>query len=185
MAPGPEHERAAGRTSPTQGPAPLAPDEQVDPIREVVTVRCPPERAFALFTQGMGTWWPVGSYSRAVSEFAHEGVAVTRLEFQPRLGGSILEHLSDGRVASWGEVIAWHPPHDVRMAWRPHSKPEPPTEVAVTFAPLEDGETVVELEHRGWERLSPAFREELYGVYVRGWVTTFQLFAAAANVEDA
>jgi hypothetical protein len=31
----------------------------VDPIRETVTVRCSPERAFQLFTEMMDRWWPV------------------------------------------------------------------------------------------------------------------------------
>ena len=81
------------------------------PIRETVTVRADPERAFELFTAGMGDWWPIGDYSRAVSELADEHVDVTRLEYQPRLGGAILEHVSDGRVLPWGEVIAWRCPN--------------------------------------------------------------------------
>src|SRR5438094_695616 len=110
-----------------------------EPIRQSLTVRCDPERAFSVFTEGMGSWWPVESYSRAVSEFAQEGVKVVELEFQARPGGSILEHLSDGRVLPWAEVIRWEPPLRVAMAWRPHSLPEPPTEVDVTFTPRGDG----------------------------------------------
>jgi uncharacterized protein YndB with AHSA1/START domain len=152
----------------------------VEPIRLAVTVRTDPERAFDLFTGGMGTWWPMDAYSRAVSELAGEGVRATRLEFQARPGGSILEHLSDGRVLPWAEVLAWHPPDRVVMAWRPHSQPEPPTELDVRFAAREGG-TVVELEHRGWEGLSDGFREALYEVYARGWVSTLGRFAAAAD----
>jgi uncharacterized protein YndB with AHSA1/START domain len=128
----------------------------------------------------MGTWWPVDAYSRVVNEFAGEPVRVTRLEFQARIGGSILEHVSDGRILPWGEVISWDPPRKVVMAWHPHSQPEPPTEVEVTFSARAPG-TEVELEHRGWERLSEGFREQLYDVYVRGWSTTLELFAAAAD----
>jgi hypothetical protein len=153
---------------------------QVAPIRHTVTVRSDPERAFDLFTERMGTWWPVDAYSRAVSEFENENIEVERLEFQARMGGSILEHTSDGRVLPWAEVIAWHPPHSVLMAWRPHSRPEPPTELEVTFTAREGG-TLVELEHRGWERLSDDFREEMYDIYARGWITTLGCFAAAAD----
>jgi len=156
----------------------------VDPIRESVTVRTDRRRAFDLFTKGMGTWWPVADYSRAVSEFEADGVHVTRLEFQPRPGGAILEHLSDGRVLPWGEVTEWDPPARVVMAWRPHALPEPPTEVEVTFDER-DGATRVELEHRGWERLSDGFREDLYPIYVRGWTTTLARFAAAADRDRA
>jgi uncharacterized protein YndB with AHSA1/START domain len=153
---------------------------QVEPIRETVTVRSDPERAFELFTNQMGTWWPVESYSRAVSEFGNEDVEVAELEFQPGVGGSVLEHMSDGRILPWAEVIAWHPPHHVVLAWRPHSMPEPPTEVEVTFAEGEGG-TLVELEHRGWQRLSEVFREGLYEIYARGWFTTLGCFAEAAD----
>jgi uncharacterized protein YndB with AHSA1/START domain len=153
---------------------------QVEPIRQTVTVRSDPERAFAIFTEQMGTWWPLDAYSRAVSEFEDEDVQVARLEFQPHHGGSILEHLSDGRILPWAEVIAWDPPHRVLMAWRPHSMPEPPTEVEVTFTAREDG-TLVELEHRGWERLSEDFRAGLYEIYARGWITTLGRFVAAAD----
>lgn len=155
---------------------------RVAPIRQTVTVRSDPERAFDLFTERMGTWWPVDAYSRAVSEF--ENIGVEQLEFQARMGGSILEHTSDGRVLPWAEVIAWHPPHSVLMAWRPHSKPEPPTELEVTFTAREGG-TVVELEHRGWEQLHDDFREKMYDIYARGWISTLGCFAAAADRSSA
>jgi len=170
--------------TPRLGGAAHAEKAQVEPIRRTVTVRDDPERAFDLFTAHMGTWWPVDAYSRAVSEFENEDVEVARLEFQARMGGSILEHTSDGRILPWGEVIAWHPPHRVLMAWRPHSEPEPPTEVEVTFTAREGG-TLVELEHRGWERLSEDFRQGLYETYARGWITTLGCFAAASDRDMA
>jgi uncharacterized protein YndB with AHSA1/START domain len=152
----------------------------VERIRRSVTVLSEPRRAFDLFTAGMGTWWPVDAYSRAVSEFSDDDLQVIRLEFQALEGGRILEHLSDGRILPWAEVVDWHPPHNVVMAWRPHSAPEPPTEVEVTFT-ARPGGTRVEVEHRGWESLSDGFREGLYETYARGWITTLECFAAAAH----
>jgi uncharacterized protein YndB with AHSA1/START domain len=156
------------------------PDAGATPIRRSAIVRADSARAFDLFTRGMGTWWPLDAYSRAVNEFADDRVRAERLEFEPRLGGSIEEHLSDGRVVGWGEVIAWEPPNRVTIAWQPHSLPETPTELAATFTQQADG-TLVEVEHRGWERLSPAFRDAMYEIYVRGWFTTFDLFVNAAG----
>ena len=178
----PDAEKDTRGNLPTPAPKAAGDGEKppVQPIRQTVTVRSDPAGAFDLFTERMGTWWPVDEYSRAVSEFENEEVQVARLEFQARMGGRILEHTSDGRILPWAEVIAWHPPHSVIMAWRPHSEPEPPTEVEVTFTP-QDGGTLVELEHRGWERLSQAFREGLYEIYARGWITTLECFAAAAH----
>jgi uncharacterized protein YndB with AHSA1/START domain len=176
---GEEHSRKEADSSAPGWRAPVQ-MAHVEPIRETVTVRSAPERAFDVFTNQMGTWWPVESYSRSVSEFEHQDVKVAELEFQVGVGGSILEHMSDGRILPWAEVIAWHRPHRVVLAWRPHSTPEPPTEVEVTFAEREGG-TSVGLEHRGWERLSEQFREELYEIYARGWSTTLACFAAAAG----
>ena len=77
------------------------------PIRATVTVRSDPARAFELFTAQMGKWWPLESYSRAVNEFEHEDVGVSELMFEARMGGSIQERMTDGRVLPWGEVSAW------------------------------------------------------------------------------
>jgi uncharacterized protein YndB with AHSA1/START domain len=151
-----------------------------EPIRRSATVRSDPQRAFEVFTEQMGSWWPLDAYSRAVSEFEAEGLHAERLEFQARAGGSIIEHMSDGRSLPWGEVTVWEPPHRVVMAWRPHSSPEPPTELEVRFTAQGTG-TLVDVEHRGWERLSEEFRNGLYDVYVRGWVTTLDRYVAAAD----
>jgi hypothetical protein len=43
---------------------------------------------------------------------------------------------------------------------------------------------LVELEHRGWERLG-AIAEEARKSYGEGWVVTLSLFAAAAEHEEA
>jgi uncharacterized protein YndB with AHSA1/START domain len=150
------------------------------PIRKAVTIQTDPERAFELFTNEMGTWWPLDSYSRAVNEFQHEDVEVAELVFQARMGGSILERMTDGRVLPWAEVIAWQPPQRVVLSWRPHSLPEPPTEIEVTFA-ARAGVTRVEVEHRGWERLSDEFRASLYEIYARGWPFTLRCFAEAGR----
>lgn len=156
---------------------------RVEPIRRSVTVRCAPRRAFQLFTEEIGTWWPVESHSRAAVEVGNEGVRVDQVEFQGRVGGAVLEHLSDGRTLPWAEVVAWDPPRGFVLAWRPHSRAQAPTEVRVTFAPQDDG-TLVELEHRGWERLSEDFGE-LYDDYAEGWIGTLGRFAAAADTKVA
>ncbi len=174
----------------TQSDAPLegagaahARKRHIEPIRQTVTVRGAPQRAFYLFTEQMGTWWPVAEYSRAVSEF-EDDVQVERLEFQAGTGGSILEHMSDGRILPWAEVIAWHPPHGVVMAWHPHSKPEPPTEVKVTFT-TRGSDTLVELETgdgggyrrtsgRGSMRSTPAGGSQRSGASPRSPTETFR-----------
>ena len=41
--------------------------------------------------------------------------------------------------------------------------------------------TVVEVEHRGWERLSEGFRAQMHEIYVRGWLSTLGRYAQAAD----
>jgi uncharacterized protein YndB with AHSA1/START domain len=67
------------------------------------------------------------------------------------------------------------------MAWRPHSLPQPPTDVEVTFTAVEGGTQVV-LVHRGWERLTED-HAGLYASYGGGWTGTLGRFAETANRE--
>ncbi|MCI0636152.1 MAG: SRPBCC domain-containing protein [Actinobacteria bacterium] len=150
-----------------------------EPIQRSVTVSCDPDRAFRLFTEEIGSWWPVETHSRAASDLEGQDVKVEQVEFQTRAGGQVLEHLSDGQILPWGEVTVWEPPNRFVLAWHPSFAERPPTELEVRFTPR-DGETLVELEHRAWERLGAGF-DELRGSYADGWGTTLERFRAAAE----
>jgi uncharacterized protein YndB with AHSA1/START domain len=151
----------------------------VEPIRRNILVPIPPERAFELFTARMDTWWPVDQLSRATSEFEAEDVKTERIEFPPRVGDEVLEDLSNGEKLAWGEVLVWDPPARFVLAWKPHPRPDPPTELEVRFAADGSG-TRVELEHRGWERLGPQAAEAREG-YAMGWELPLARFAEAAS----
>ena len=120
----------------------------VEPIIRSVTVRSDVERSFRIFTEEIGSWWPVQTHSRATSDFEGEDVKVERVEFQTWVGGRVLEHLSNGQTLPWGEVTQWDPPRRFVLAWHPTLSGRPPTEVEVRFTPSGDA-TLVELEHRG------------------------------------
>jgi uncharacterized protein YndB with AHSA1/START domain len=154
---------------------------RVEPIRRSVEVAAAPEEAFRVFTEEMGTWWPLETHSRAAAE--RSDVRAERIEVQGRAGGHLLEHLSNGEVLPWAEVLVWEPPRRMVLAWRPHGRPQPPTEVEVVFTPR-DGGTHVELEHRGWERLTEEF-QELYESYAQGWVGTLARFEATVPERTA
>jgi uncharacterized protein YndB with AHSA1/START domain len=153
----------------------------IEPIRLSTTVRIDAARAFELFTARMGTWWPVEIHSRAAGGYEGEGLKVERVEFQPFVGGLVLEHMSNGVALPWGEVLLFEPPRRFVLAWKPNANANPPTEVEVRFTDGPDG-TLVELEHRGWERLgdlAKAGRES----YAGGWPTTMSRFHDAAERE--
>lgn len=158
--------------------------EQTEPIRRSVTVACSPERAFEVFTSEMGTWWPLGTHSRAASEHESEGVKVERVEVQGHVGGQVLEHMSNGIALPWADVLAWEPPARLVLAWKPNSADRPPTEVEVTFEAAGQG-TLVRLEHRGWERLGAELREAARAGYDTGWEMVLAGYADAANLPAA
>jgi uncharacterized protein YndB with AHSA1/START domain len=131
----------------------------------------------------MTTWWPSETHSRGAMDFDDPDLKTESIEFQGYVGGRVLEHVSDGRALPWAEVVVWEPPDRLVMAWRPHSRPQPPTDVEVTFTAVAGGTEVV-LVHRGWERLTEDYAEG-YASYGTGWVVTLEGLAEAANREVA
>jgi uncharacterized protein YndB with AHSA1/START domain len=161
----------------------IEPASTIEPIRTSTSVRIDPARAFELFTARMDTWWPLETHSRAAYDFDGGSVKVERIDFQSFAGGKVLEHLSNGQVLPWGEVLVWEPPARFVIAWKPNSNSNPPTELEVRFTELPDG-TLVELEHRGWERLGEIALQarESYG---GGWTISLGRFHEAADREVA
>ncbi|MGZ8624018.1 MAG: SRPBCC domain-containing protein [Actinomycetota bacterium] len=155
----------------------------IEPIRTSVAVKADPTRAFAVFTERLQDWWPFERHSRAASDFEGQGVEVERLEFQGRVGGRVLEHLSNGEVLPWGEVLEWEPPARFTLAWHPSFSERPPTELEVRFTPQGSG-TLVELEHRGWERLGEIAEEARAG-YGTGWILVLARYEGAVQEEVA
>ena len=146
-------------------------------IRRSVRVSRPVDEAFALFTDGIATWWPLGTHSIGSGR---DGVSAETAVLEGREGGRLYERMSDGAEASWGTILAWEPPHRVVISWHVNPARVAPTEVEVRFVPDGDG-TRVELEHRGWERLG-AEADEARSGYASdsGWDAVLAEFASAA-----
>ena len=150
----------------------------IEPIHASVTVRRTPEDAFHVFTQEMGSWWPLQAFS--IAEDTHGGeVKAETVVFDEREGGRVVERMSDGSEATWATILAWEPPRRLVLAWKPNLTENPPTELEVTFTAEGDG-TRVDLEHRGWERLG-ALAEEARAGYGENWNGVLALFAGAAE----
>lgn len=157
-------------TQPT--PRPVA--TELVPVVVSVEVQADPERAFRLFVDDFGRWWPLQTHSIA----ADEGLAVTAVDarIEPRTGGRIIETWSDGQEVGWGSVLAWEPPRRLLLAWNPNRTRAVSTEVEVTFTATA-GSTLVRLEHRGWERLGDRAASARTG-YETGWPRVLERFAA-------
>lgn len=129
-------------------------------VRREITVNAPPERAFAVFTERMDTWWP-RTYKIGVAD-------LDKVVVEPREGGRWYERGVDGSECAWGEVLTYDPPNRIVLTWAIAGDWQPDdggaSEIEVTFTPTAEG-THVTLEHRHFERLrlGEAMREQVGG----------------------
>ena len=149
----------------------------VAPVRKSVRVAAPRERAFEVFTAGIGRWWPKSH---------HIGTAdLDTLVIEPRAGGRWYERGVDGSECDVGKVLVWEPPARLVLCWQltPEWKYDPDliTEVEVQFIADGANATRVELEHRNLERMGPradAMRQQIDSP--NGWSGLLELFAQSA-----
>jgi len=158
----------------------LSAAEPVLPVRKIVSVRASAARAFKVFTEGFDSWWPKSH---------HIGNSpMTRGVIEGRVGGRCYNEQADGTECQWGQILVWEPPARFVMAWQitPDWKFEPNlskcSEVEFKFTPSPDGTTLVELEHRCFERQGDG------GVTMRtqvdqpgGWGQLMERFKSAAE----
>jgi uncharacterized protein YndB with AHSA1/START domain len=148
------------------GAGPLVP-----PLRREVIVDADPDLAFAVFTERIGAWWPLGEHS------VHGAGGEVRF-VDPGVGARIVESLQGQDDAVWGTVTRWEPGEVVAFTWHPGNGPDAASRVVVTFEDA-DGKTLVTLEHSGWEIFgdhAAQAREE----YDHGWPVVLDAYVARA-----
>jgi uncharacterized protein YndB with AHSA1/START domain len=142
-------------------------------VQKAITVACDRERAFRVFTEEIGGWWPLATHSVFTADAAS-------CSMEARVGGRIIERGKDGRETVWGTITAWDPPRRVAFSWHPGYDEREAGDVVVRFT-SEGASTRVELEHTGFERRgegAAAIRDNYDG----GWAYVFgECFAAQAN----
>src|SRR5262245_51789144 len=169
-----------------EGTMTIAREEQtisasVDPnaVRKTVTVQAPPPVAWRVFTEKMGTWWPLAHYKIGKAKAVDAVI-------EPRVGGRWYERGDDGSTCEWGRVLSWEPHSrlvlswDISADWQPDPKLN--TEVEVRFISEGKDATRVELEHRHLDRYG-ARRDEMRGIFDSecGWSGLLASFARAAE----
>lgn len=122
----------------------------IEPVRKLIEVELPPLEAFQLFTSDMAAWWPATHHINS-SPFIE-------IVIEPRAGGGWFEVGQDGTTCQWGSVLEWDPPRKVVFAWGLQGdwKFSPDlsksSEVEVKFVAMGDSATLIEFEHRHFER---------------------------------
>lgn len=150
----------------------------VPSVRKEIVVETSQARAFRVFTEEQGAWWPLATHH--IGEKDAETAII-----EPRVGGRWFERAPDGTVCPWGKVLVWDPPGRIVLSWEigPNWKSDlaTSTEVEVRFVALGPALTRIELEHRNLDRLGDA-AEALRGAFDSegGWSGILKLYAARA-----
>lgn len=143
----------------------------LEPLVVEFTVQTDLERAFDIWANRAGLWWPPGhKMAGSDSEIVFEG--------QP--GGRIYERGSDGAEYGWGEVLDWEPPTRLRYLWHLFFDRAEATTVDVRFVPSGEGVTKVTITQTGFERLGAAgpTRRERTG---NAWAQLLELYREACH----
>jgi len=164
--------------SPTEpGDSVMTPKTATAAVQTSIVVDAPTDRAFTVFTEGIGTWWPP-DHHLLTAELAE-------MVFEPRVGGYIYDKGVDGSECRWARVLAYEPPNRVVFSWNINVSWELETdltkasEVEIRFVEEGPDRTRVELEHRhldrhgdGWEAMRDAVGSS------NGWGFIVERFAA-------
>jgi uncharacterized protein YndB with AHSA1/START domain len=148
-------------------------------VRKTLIVEASAERAFQVFTEKHGVWWPLATH--------HIGKVPARTAIiEPRESGRWYEQGEDDSECNWGRVLVWDPPHRLVLAWQITSDwqydPVFFTEVEVRFISEGEHRTRVEFEHRNLD----AFGAKAEAVRAMigapgGWPGILAKFAEFAN----
>jgi len=156
-------------------------DATTTPVTTSIDVDVDVERAFAVFTEGIGSWWNPDHHI-IQAPFDH-------MVFEPRVGGHIYDVGVDGSECRWATVLVYDPPRrvvfswNITLQWTLETDPDRTSEVEVTFEPRDGGGTRVTLSHGqlqrhgdGWENMRDSVGSD------GGWPSGLRLFAERAGV---
>jgi len=149
-------------------------------VKRTLHVEVPVERAFRVFTERMGSWWPA---SHHIGNVPFKDILIDK-----KAGGRWYEINAEGAECIWGTVLEWEPPRKVVLSW--HLQPDwsfspdlaRASEVALEFIAEGPESTRVEFEHRhlerhgeGWQKMREQVGSE------GGWPMILELYVKATR----
>jgi uncharacterized protein YndB with AHSA1/START domain len=149
----------------------------IAPVRKSIAVKASQARAFEVFTSGLGRWWPrnhtIGT------------PPLKMMVMETRLGGRWYEESEDGSQANVGRILVWEPPQRFVVSWEINSHWKPDTtvssEVEVRFIADGPDATLVELEHRDFERMGAEAGAKMRKDVDGGWPGILEDFRREAE----
>ncbi len=144
----------------------------MEPLTFSFEVACTQKRAFELWTNQIKTWWP--------TDHTVSGRKDVTVILESGVGGRIFERTPEGVEHDWGEVTTWEPPQKLSYLWHIGSDRSDATTVTIRFVPKGIGETIVQIEHDGWERLGSR-AEERRNRNSAGWQSLVAYYITAIS----
>jgi uncharacterized protein YndB with AHSA1/START domain len=139
-------------------------------IKKSVVLPCRPERAFALFTEHAGEWWPAGR--RHTTDTA-SAICIEAT-------GRFFERAHDGAEVELGVVQLFEPARRLVLDWYPGTGRTNPTQVDVRFEAVAEGTRVTVTHGPG------AAGADLFGrnaaAYDRSWELVLTALASQGEV---
>jgi uncharacterized protein YndB with AHSA1/START domain len=137
-------------------------------VRREIVVDASPEVAFDAFTRRFGDFKP--------KEHNMLASPIARTEFEPRVGGHIVDVADDGSECRWARILAYEPPSrvvfswDISPQWSIETDLASTSEVEVRFVAQGAQQTRLELEHRNLDRHGPGWESLADGIANdQGW----------------
>ena len=152
-------------------------------VKKSIIVRAAQETAWRVFTEKMGTWWPLAYYKIGIADAVDAVI-------EPRVGGRWYERGLDGSTCQWGSVVSWEPHSRLVLYWSITADwqfdPNLKTEIEVRFIPEDKNATRVEFEHRRLE-LYGERRDRMRQIFETegDWGKLLAAFAAQAATQSA
>lgn len=145
---------------------------KIEPVRKSISVKASQAHAFKVFTDGLDRWWP-----------RNGGICDSPLKttaIEPHVGGHWYQVGENGSRFDVGTILVWEPPRRFVMSWDLNNRWKSETtlnsEVEVRFTAKGPETTLVELEHRKFERMGSeagaSMRKDVDG----GWPSKLESF---------
>lgn len=134
---------------------------------------CSPTRAFSLFTEHAGAWWP------ADRRHTNDAASTVRIE----ASGRFYERANDGTEVELGIVREFVPARRLVLDWYPGTGPTAPTRVEVTFVASDVG-TSVTVRHGPGIAGDELFTKRV-SAYDRSWDLVLAALETAAETASA
>jgi len=159
---------------PASGPAELLIVEQ--------SVDVPIERAFAVFVDELGSWWP--------REYTLSRENLEEIGIDAKYDGQCFERGKDGAMAIWGTVLTVARPEHIVFAWQLSAERSPIDNIAlasrvdIRFVATTPETTNVLVVHRDFPRHGPGWQKYRANMASKsGWPKLIDHFAKAVASE--